>query len=137
MSFELFEFQLGTLKLTYNLCMHNLQISIVHHDHIAIFAWFNTHIIVHRSERSNFSKRVFNLKSKIFVLTENSTKQFVLTTQGILKFVHFRREIIVGEIITYIGVGVRVVLRRSSLGHKAQLGEVAFLLLVVDLLIVF
>jgi hypothetical protein len=68
---------------------------------------------------------------------ENSTKKFVLTTQSILKFLHFRRETIVGEIITDIGVRVRVVPLRSFLGHEAQPGEVAFFLLAVDLLIVF
>jgi hypothetical protein len=69
---------------------------------------------------------------------KNSAKQLVLTTQGIFKFMHFRRNTIVGEIITYIGVGVRnrVVLLRSSLGDEAQPGEVIFLLLVVDLLII-
>jgi hypothetical protein len=52
---------------------------------------------------------------------------------------HFKRKAIVDEIITYIGVRVRnrVVLWRSSLGHEAQPGEVASLLFVVDLLIVF
>jgi hypothetical protein len=52
---------------------------------------------------------------------------------------HFRRKTIIGEIITYIGVGdaIRVVPHRSSLGHEAQPGEVAFLLLMVDLLIFF
>jgi hypothetical protein len=50
---------------------------------------------------------------------------------------HFRRKTIVGEIITYIGVGVEIVPRRSSLGHETQPGEVAFLLPVVDLLIFF
>jgi hypothetical protein len=84
-----------------------------------------------------FHKRVFKLNNKIFVLTKNSVKQFVLITQSILKFVHFRRKTIVGEIITYIRVGVKVVPRRSSLGHEAQPGEVAFPLLVVDLLIFF
>jgi hypothetical protein len=29
------------------LIVHNPQISIIHHDHIAIFTWFSTHIIVH------------------------------------------------------------------------------------------
>jgi hypothetical protein len=48
---------------------------------------------------------------------------------------HFRGKTIIGEIITYIGVGV--VPRRSSLGHEAQPSEVVFLLLVVDLLIFF
>jgi hypothetical protein len=61
---------------------------------------------VHRLKRSNFSKRVFKLKIKIFVLMKNFAKKFVLTTQGILKFVHFRRKTIVGEIITYIRVEV-------------------------------
>jgi hypothetical protein len=60
---------------------------------------------------------------------KNSAKQLVLTTQSILKFVHYRRETIGVE------VRVRVVLRRSSLGHEAQPGEVAFLTL--DLLILF
>jgi hypothetical protein len=83
-------------------------------------------------EESNFNKRVFKLKIKIFVLVKNSAKQLVLTTQSILKFKHFIRKTIIGEIITYIGVGV--VPRRSSLGHEAQHGEVTFLL-VVDLLI--
>jgi hypothetical protein len=82
-------------------------------------------------------KNVFQLKIKIFVLTKNSAKKLVLTTQSILKFVHLRRKTIIGEIITYIRVGVRVVPRRSSLGHEAQHCEFAFLLLVVDLLILF
>jgi hypothetical protein len=53
--------------------------------------------------------------------------------------VHFRRKTIVHEIITYIEVGlrIRVASWRSSLGHEAQHGEVAYLLLVVDLLILF
>jgi hypothetical protein len=135
MSFELFEFQLGTLKLICNLSVHNPQIIIVHHDHIAIFTWLSTHFIVHQLEGSNFSKRVFKLEIKIFVLTKNSTKQLVLTTQSILKFMHFRRKTIVGDIITYIRV--RVVSQRSSLDHEAQPGEVTFLLPVVDLLILF
>jgi hypothetical protein len=49
----------------------------------------------------------------------------------------FKRKTIIGEIITYIEVGVRVVPQRSSLGHEAQPGEVTFLLVVVDLLILF
>jgi hypothetical protein len=91
------------------------------------------------TRRSNFRKRVFELKIKIFVLMKNSTKQHILTTQSILKFVHFRRKTIIGENITYfrIGVRVRVVPRRSSLDHEAQPDEVTFLLLVVDLLILF
>jgi hypothetical protein len=70
---------------------------------------------------------------------KNSTKQLVLPTQSILKFVPFIRKTIIGEIIAYIGirVEVRVVPRRAYLGHEAQPGEVTFLLLVVDLLILF
>jgi hypothetical protein len=60
-----------------------------------------------------------------------------LTTQGILKYVHFRRKTIVGEIITYIRVRVRIriVPQRNTLGHEVQPSEVIFLLVVVDLLI--
>jgi hypothetical protein len=92
---------------------------------------------VHRLEGSNFNKRVFKLKIKIFVLMKNFAKQLVLTTQSILKFMHLRRKTIIGEIITDIGVRIRVVSQRSSLGHEAQPGEVTFLLLVVDLLTFF
>jgi hypothetical protein len=123
--------------LTCNLNVHNPQIIIIHHDHIAIFTWFSTHIIVLRLEGSNFSKRVFKLKIKIFVLTKNFAKQFVLTTQSILKFVHFIRKTIIGEIITYTRVRVRVVPQRSYLGHEAQPDEVAFPLLIVDILFLF
>jgi hypothetical protein len=91
MRFELFEFQLDTLKLTYNLSVHNPQISIIHHDHIAIFTWLSTHIIVHRSKRSNFSKRVFHLKIKIFVLMKNLTEQLVLIAQSILKLDNLKK----------------------------------------------
>jgi hypothetical protein len=47
MSFELSEFQLCTLKLTYNFRVHEPQVSIVHHDYFAIVTWLSTHIIVH------------------------------------------------------------------------------------------
>jgi hypothetical protein len=50
---------------------------------------------------------------------------------------HFRRTANRGEITTYIRIEVRVVPRGPSLGHEAQPDEVAFLLLVVDLLILF
>jgi hypothetical protein len=85
------------------------------------------------------AKEFSRLRLRSLFLWKNYTKQHVLTTQGILKFVHLRRKTIVGEIITYIRieVEVRVVLWRSSLGHEAQPGEVAFLLLVVVLLIFF
>jgi hypothetical protein len=63
---------------------------------------------MHRLEGSNFNKSVFKLKIKIFVLMKDSAKQFVLTTQSILKFMHLRRKTIIGEIITYIRVSVRI-----------------------------
>jgi hypothetical protein len=89
--------------------------------------------------REAISTKEFSSLRLIFVLMKNFAKQLVLATQSILKFMHFRRKTIVGEIITYIGVRVRirVVPQRSSLGHEAQPVEVAFLLLVVDLLIFF
>jgi hypothetical protein len=82
MSFELFEFQLGTIKLTCNLSVHNPQISIIHHDHIAFFTWLSTPTIVHQLKRSNFSKRVFQLKIKIFVHTKNSKDRSSLTSES-------------------------------------------------------
>jgi hypothetical protein len=64
MSFELSEFQFGTLKLTYNLSVHNPQVSIFYHNHFAIFTWFSTHIIVHRLKKAisvkEFSSSRFN-----------------------------------------------------------------------------
>jgi hypothetical protein len=50
---------------------------MVHQDHIGIFTWLSTQIIVHRLEGSNFSKRVFQFKIKIFVLKKNYIKQLV------------------------------------------------------------
>jgi hypothetical protein len=96
MSFELFEFQLGTLKLTCNLSVRNLQINIVYHDHIAIFAWLSTHIIVHRSKRSNFSKRVFQFKIQLFVFTKKLAKQLILAVQSILKLNNLERKTLEG-----------------------------------------
>jgi hypothetical protein len=77
-SFELSEFQLGTIKLTCNLRVHEPHICIVKHDHIAVIIWFDTYIIVHGSKRSNRRKRIFQLKIHLFVLTEKLAKQFVL-----------------------------------------------------------
>jgi hypothetical protein len=57
MSFELSEFQLGTLKLTSNLSVHQSQVSIVHLDHFAIVTWLSTHIIMHWLKRSNLRKK--------------------------------------------------------------------------------
>jgi hypothetical protein len=92
MSFEVFKFQLGTSKLTCNLSVHNPQIIIVHHDHISIFTWFSTYIIVHRLERSNFSKRVFQFKSQLFVPTKNLANQLILVAQTMLKLDNLGRK---------------------------------------------
>jgi hypothetical protein len=40
---------------------------------------------MHGSKRSNFRKRIFQLKIQLFVLTENLAKQLVLVAQGTLK----------------------------------------------------
>jgi hypothetical protein len=85
MSFELSEFQFGTIEFTCNLSVHQPQVSIVYHDHFAVIIWFGTHIIMHGSKRSNFRKRIFQLKIQLFVLTENLAKQLVLVAQGTLK----------------------------------------------------
>jgi hypothetical protein len=84
-------------------------------------------------------KEFSSLRLRSLFSQKNSAKQLILTTQSILKFLHFTRKTIIGKIITYIrvGVGIGVVPQRSSLGHEAQPGEVAFLLLVIDLLIFF
>jgi hypothetical protein len=60
MSFELSEFQLGTVKLSSNLSVHQSQVSIVHLDHFAIVTWLSTHIIMHWLKRSNLRKKNSN-----------------------------------------------------------------------------
>jgi hypothetical protein len=57
-------------------------------------------------KRSNFRKRVFQLKIEIFVLTKNSAKQLVLVAQNNLKLGNSQGKTLEGYIITYIGVGV-------------------------------
>jgi hypothetical protein len=85
MSFELSEFQFGTLKLTCNSRVHEPHICIVNHDHSAVISWFGTHIIVHGSKRSNLKKRTFKLKIQLLVFTENIATQLILNAQSILK----------------------------------------------------
>jgi hypothetical protein len=60
-SFELPEFQSGTIKQASNTGMDKPQIRLVNHDHIALMTWFGTHIIVRRSKRSNFRRSTFQL----------------------------------------------------------------------------
>jgi hypothetical protein len=57
-------------------------------------------------------------------------KQLVLVAQSIFRLNDSQRKTLVGQIITYIGVGVRDVSQR--LAHEAKVGEVA--LLALDLL---
>jgi hypothetical protein len=54
--------QPGMIKQTINLRVYESQIRMVNHDHIAIITWLVTHIIVHRSKRSNFGRSTFKLK---------------------------------------------------------------------------
>jgi hypothetical protein len=84
-SFELSEFQPGTIKQASNMRMHKPQICIVNHDHIALITWFGTHIIMHRSKRSNFRRSTFQLKIQLFILTKNLAKQLVLVAKSIFK----------------------------------------------------
>jgi hypothetical protein len=84
-------------------------------------------------KRSNFRKRVFQLKIQIFVLTKNSVKQLVLVAQNNLKLGNSQGKTLEGYIITYIGVGVGGVPWRFV--HKAQTGEV--FLVALDLVILF
>jgi hypothetical protein len=65
--------------------MHEPQIHIINHDHIALITWFGTHIIVHGSKRSNFRRSTFQLKIQLFILMKNLTKQLILVAKGILK----------------------------------------------------
>jgi hypothetical protein len=84
-SFELSEFQSGTIKQPSNMRMHEPQIHIVNHDHSAVITWLSTHTIMNISKRSNFGKSTFNFKIQLFVLTKNLAKQFVLIALIILK----------------------------------------------------
>jgi ribosomal protein S3AE len=66
--------------------MHQLQLRIVHHDHVMVLTWFDTHIIVHGSKRSNFRKNTLKLKIQLLVLTKkNLAKKFILIAQSVLK----------------------------------------------------
>jgi hypothetical protein len=56
-SFELSEFQPGTVKQTSNLRVNELWIRIVNHDHSTSITWLGTHIIVRGSKRSNLRKK--------------------------------------------------------------------------------
>jgi hypothetical protein len=85
MSFELSEFQSGTIKQASNMRMHKPQIHIVNHYHFAIITWFGIHIIMRGSKSSNFRRSTFKLKIQPFVFTKNLAKKLVLIAKGILK----------------------------------------------------
>jgi hypothetical protein len=84
-SFELSEFQCGTIKKARNMRMHKSQICIANHDHFALITWFDTRIIVRGSKSSNFGIGAFKLKIQLYVFTKNLAKQLVLIAKGILK----------------------------------------------------
>jgi hypothetical protein len=67
------------------LSVHEQQIHVVNHDHIAIITWFVTHIIMQGLKRSNFRKDTFKFKIKLLVLTKNLAKHLVSVAKGILK----------------------------------------------------
>jgi hypothetical protein len=56
MSFELSEFQPGTIRQTSNSRVQKPHICIVNHDHSAVITWLCTRIIMRVSKRSNFKK---------------------------------------------------------------------------------
>jgi hypothetical protein len=95
-SFELSEFQLGTIKQPNNMRVNEPQIRIVNHDHRTYITWLGTHIIVHGSKRSNLRKRTLKLKIQLFVLVKNLTKQLVLVAKSIFKFGDSQRKTIGG-----------------------------------------
>jgi hypothetical protein len=85
-SFELSEFQPGTVKQHSNMQVNEPQIYIVNHDHSISIIWLGTHIIVRGSKRSNLIKRTLKLKIQLFILVKNFTKQLVLVAKSIFKF---------------------------------------------------
>jgi hypothetical protein len=96
MSFELSEFQSGTIKQASNMRMHKPHIRIVNHNHFAVITWFGTHIIMCGSKSSNFRRSTFKLKIQLFVFTKNLAKQLVLIAKGILKLDDSQRKTLGG-----------------------------------------
>jgi hypothetical protein len=85
-SFELSEFQPGTVKQPCNMQVNEPHIHIVNHNHSISIIWLGTHIIVHGSKRSNLIKRTLKLNIQLFILVKNLTKQLVLAAKSIFKF---------------------------------------------------
>jgi hypothetical protein len=67
-SFELSEFQPGTVKQTSIMRVNESQICIVNHDRSTSVTCLGTHIIVRGSKRNNLKKRTLKLKIQLFVL---------------------------------------------------------------------
>jgi hypothetical protein len=96
MSFELSEFQSGTIKQTSNMRVNEPQICIVNHHHSTSITWLGTHIIVRGSKRSNLKKRTLKLKIQPSVPTKNIAKQLVLVAKSIFKFGDSQRKTLRG-----------------------------------------
>jgi hypothetical protein len=95
-SFELSEFQSGTIKQTSNMRVNEPQIRIVNYDHSTSITWLGTHIIVRRSKGSNLRKRTPKPKIQPFVLMKNLAKQLVLVAKSIFKFGDSQRKTLGG-----------------------------------------
>jgi hypothetical protein len=90
MSFALSKFQPGTIKQTSNLRVDESHIRIVNHHHSAVITWFSTHIIVHRSKRSNFRKTLSSSRFNFLFLRKTlqsnlSSLQRVFSSSTTLK----------------------------------------------------
>jgi hypothetical protein len=72
MNFELSEFQPSTIKQTSNMRVYEPQIRIVNYDHIAVITWFDTHIIMRGSKRSNFRKKTLSSLTFSFLFSRKT-----------------------------------------------------------------
>jgi hypothetical protein len=95
-SFELSEFQPGTIKQASNRRIHKPKIRIVDHYHFAVITWFGTQFIMHGPKSSNFRRSTFKLKIQLFVFMKNLAKQLVLIAKCILKVDDTRRKTLGG-----------------------------------------
>jgi hypothetical protein len=91
-SFELSEFQPGTVKQTSIMRVNESQICIVNHDRSTSVTCLGTHIIVRGSKRNNLKKKNSQAQDSTFCSHENLTKQLVLVTKSILKFSDSQRK---------------------------------------------
>jgi hypothetical protein len=96
MSFELSEFQSGTIKQTSNMRVNESHIRIVNNNHSTSIIWLDTHTIVCGSKRNNLRKRTLKPKIQLFVLIKNLTKQLVLVAKSIFMFGDSQRKTLGG-----------------------------------------